>query len=167
MAELLTLQGRRLADNWQTMDDDAALPSSGDLIVSLARWDSQTEMLNAHAGQVGVYLDNNVDVLEHAESLLKADLIALDFPAFTDGRAYSQARLLRERLNYQGSIRACGDVLHDQLFYMARCGFDQFEFPGNLDDASLMQALSTFSTAYQPTRSSPTLSQAGIIKGGI
>ncbi len=76
-------------------------------------------------------------------------VIILDFPSFRDGRAYSQARLLRERYGYAGEIRARGDILRDQLFYMARCGFDAFEYSGaNAREADA--ALRDFTFAYQP-----------------
>ncbi len=83
---------------------------------------------------------------------MKCDLsgfstIILDFPAFKDGRAYSQARLLRERYGYSGEIRARGDILRDQLLFMARCGFDAFEYQG--DVASAEAAMREFSFAYQ------------------
>ena len=164
MAEILTLDGQQLSDDWIVLADDAAATGHSHIIVSLQRWQTEHAALKAGGSAVGVQLDNTLDVLSLPESVLQADLIALNFPAFTDGRAYSQARLLRERLQYSGPIRACGDVLHDQLFYMARCGFDQFQRPQNLDDADLKKALATFSIAYQPTRSGPQVGDAGILK---
>ncbi len=164
MNDILGLDGQRSADTWLRIDDDAPLPDQGPVIISLERWKQQADQLQGLTHRLGLALINTDDVLELPEEALQVALFALNFPAFTDGRAYSQARQLRERLGYQGVIRACGDVLHDQLFYMARCGFDQFELPSNLDEPSLQQALGTFSTAYQPTRSGPSVSSAGIIK---
>lgn len=164
MADLLTLAGEHLADPWQLLDDDSPLPGEGDIVISLARWEADSDSLQNHHGRVGVELPNTLDAMDVPQALLQVDMIALRFPAFTDGRAYSQARQLRERRHYSGLIRACGDVLHDQLFYMSRCGFDLFELPSNLDESQLKLALSTFSQAYQPTRSGPQLSRAGVIQ---
>ncbi|MFD2437431.1 DUF934 domain-containing protein [Modicisalibacter luteus] len=85
-----------------------------------------------------------------AEELTKAPLVAIDFPAFTDGRGYTLARLLRERYGFTSEIRAIGDVLVDQLFYMTRCGFDALALreDQHLDDA--LRALGAFSVSYQP-----------------
>ena len=90
----------------------------------------------------------------------RLDLIALHFPKFSDGRAYSQARLLRERLGYQGELRATGGVLQDQLPFMLRCGFDSFESDQKGFGEALARARTLFSVVYQPTedgRATPSL----------
>jgi len=76
-------------------------------------------------------------------------VIALNFPSFTDGRHYSSARLLRERYGYKGEIRAIGDVLRDQLFYMRRCGFDAFAIRADRDPVDALEGLKDFSVTYQ------------------
>ncbi|WP_367185190.1 DUF934 domain-containing protein [Halomonas alkalicola] len=90
-----------------------------------------------------------------AERLAEAPLIAVDFPKFTDGRGYSLARLLRERHGFGGEIRAVGDVLVDQLYFMTRCGFDGLSLREDqwLEDAQ--RALGAFSRAYQPAVDQP------------
>lgn len=162
MPDVLNPDGSISADRWLTLDDEQAVPADTPIIVSLPRWQAQRDVLLSGAPAVGVYLDNT----ENVEALGRNDfdgvsLIALNFPAFTDGRAYSQARLLRERLGFTGTLRACGEVLHDQLFYMLRCGFDSFEMPSNLKQEQLENVLKTFSVAYQPTASGPQLQRAG------
>ena len=92
---------------------------------------------------------------ELATQLLGAPLIAIDFPKFTDGRGYSLARLLRERYGYQGQIRAVGDVLIDQLYYMSRCGFDAFWLREDQIVEDALNALDTFSLSYQPGTDTP------------
>lgn len=77
------------------------------------------------------------------------ELIALDFPAFKDGRCYSHARLLRERYDYQGELRAVGDVLRDQLFFMKRCGIDSFQLRSDKDMEDALNAFNDFSVKYQ------------------
>ena len=84
-----------------------------------------------------------------AEDFDKLALIAVRFPKFTDGRGYSIARVLR-RLGWQGELRAVGDVLRDQLFYMTRCGFDAFALRADQDAQAALTAFSDFSAPYQP-----------------
>ena len=78
-------------------------------------------------------------------------LVALDFPKFRDGRAYSYARLLRERYGFRGELRAVGEVLLEQLFFMLRTGFDAFEIQGPDPSGAYRTALADFSVWYQPT----------------
>ena len=162
MPDILNPDGSISPDLWLTLDDEQDVPEGSQVIVSLGRWQEQRETLLQNAKAVGVSLDNtqSLDDME-ADSFAGVALIALNFPAFTDGRAYSQARLLRERQQFKGTVRACGEVLHDQLFYMLRCGFDSFEMPAGLDAQQAKKFLHTFSVAYQPTSSGPQLKRAG------
>lgn len=139
-----------VTDAWQHLADDAPVPAEGDVTVSLSRWASEREALDARTGRTGVRLrpaDEPDAVVGDLDAL---PLVAIEFPKFTDGRGYTTARLLRERHGYQGELRAIGHVLRDQLFYMHRVGFDAFELaPGkSLTDA--LEAFSEFSVTYQP-----------------
>jgi len=108
--------------------------------------------LNPQAPQEpALTLANTDDVLALGEKLEGVRLIVLDFPKFTDGRAYSQARLLRERLGYDGELRATGAVFLDQLPFLLRCGFDSFESEQKGFGEALASARSLFSVVYQPT----------------
>ena len=111
--------------------------------VTLVEW---RENPQAHAEATALVISNATQVRDIAKDLSGFDVIILEFPQFTDGRAYSQARLLRDRLGYAGEIRARGGVLRDQLYFMARCGFDAFEFS---DAKAADEALREFSFAYQ------------------
>jgi uncharacterized protein (DUF934 family) len=95
-------------------------------------------------------LANSDDVLQLGARLDGVKLIVLDFPKFTDGRAYSQARLLRERMGYAGELRATGAVLRDQLPFLLRCGFDSFESDQAGFGEALAKARTLFSVVYQP-----------------
>lgn len=139
-----------VADQWQTVADDAAELPAGPVIVSLARWQKDRAALLARETPLGVRLPNTVDVSEIVADLPKLAVIALEFPKFSDGRAYSQARLLRERFGYQGEIRAVGEVLRDQLFFMARSGFDAFVPRADQNLAEVLAAFNDFSQSYQP-----------------
>ena len=96
-------------------------------------------------------LDNTEDVTKLGPRLEGIELIVLQFPKFTDGRAYTQARLLRERLGYTGELRAAGQVYIDQISFMLRCGFDSFASAQKGFAEALAKARSLFSVVYQPT----------------
>jgi uncharacterized protein (DUF934 family) len=137
-------------DLWQKLDDDAAVPADGMVLVSFARWREARAALLARRGPIGVALANTDPVEALASDTSRLDLIVLHFPKFSDGRAYSQARLLRERLAYQGELRATGGVLQDQAPFMLRCGFDSFESDQKGFGEALARARTLFSVVYQP-----------------
>ena len=128
-----------------------SIPPDGAVIVDLDQWQAQRDALLSRGAPVGVWLRPDDDPRSLADDLSKLAVVALEFPAFTDGRAYSNARILREQLRYQGELRAVGDVLLEQLHFMDRVGFDVFEVRS--DDA--VQAWKTASADidvwYQPT----------------
>jgi len=136
----------------QTLDD---LSNCDDVIVPLSLWLAHAHALKARDGGLGVWLDSDEPVEEIAEDLQHFQVIALNFPSFTDGRHYSSARLLRERYGYKGEIRAIGDVLRDQLFYLRRCGFDAFAIRADRDPYDALQGLKDFSVAYQAAADEP------------
>ncbi len=136
-------------DRWQHITDDAELPA-GPVIVSLERWNRERAALLERGEPVGVRLPNTANVADLAEDLSRLKVVALEFPKFADGRAHSQARLLRERYGYQGEIRAVGDILRDQLFFMARNGFDAFELRADRSLEDALDAFGEFSESYQP-----------------
>jgi uncharacterized protein (DUF934 family) len=136
--------GQFTADPWLAIADEVPVPIEGAVIVSLLRWRSERAALvarTAHAATpVGVQLATD-DVPEPAtDALDHLALIALSFPKFTDGRAYSTARRLREQFRFAGELRATGDVLLDQLPLMLRAGFDAFEIVSAATIAELEQA---------------------------
>jgi len=105
----------------------------------------------ARDSAVGVCLASSEAPSEIADDLPHLSLVALDFPAFTDGRAYSSARLLRERHEYRGEVRAVGDVLIEQLHFMDRAGFDSFDFSSDQPVEDWLIAQSDIKIWYQPT----------------
>ena len=132
-------------------DDTAeaiAMPA-GALIVPLAVWSARKAELLARDTPLGVWLDVTEGPEAIADDLACFAVVAINFPKFTDGRGYSTARLLRERFGYTGELRAIGDVLHDQLFLMARCGFNAFALKEGKDIAKALTAFETFKTPYQ------------------
>ena len=113
-------------DPFTAVADDQEVPS-GDVIVSFTRFQSDGEGLLSEGRQVGVRLESHEEVEALAYDLPQIAVVALAFPKFGDGRAYTSARLLRERFDFKGEVRAVGDVLREQAGFMVRCGFDAFE----------------------------------------
>jgi uncharacterized protein (DUF934 family) len=146
----LLKQGRVIDDRWHHLADGDPLPAQGPLLVPLARWRAERDALLAHPDELGVAVPNTEPAETLAADLAHFALIALNFPKFTDGRAYSQARLLRERLGFPGELRATGQVLPDQLLFLHRCGFDAFELAKDEPAAVFHTALAAFSAFYQP-----------------
>ncbi|HTV21478.1 MAG TPA: DUF934 domain-containing protein [Polyangiaceae bacterium] len=139
-------------DDWTLLAADAALPERGDVIVSLTQWNayaaSSAAAPSERSGRIGVVLHSD-ELPEQIASIERLPLIAIDFPKFVDGRGYTSARLLRTRFGFKGELRAVGDVLHDQLFYMARCGIDSFALKAGKDIEGALKAFDDFSVAYQ------------------
>lgn len=151
MSTTLIRHRRIEADDYTLLADDAALPATGKVIVGYSRWLAEREALRASGLDVGVKLPNTVDIATVLPEIAERPLIALDFPAFPDGRAYSQARLLAERFAYPGELRATGKaVVRDQIGFMVRCGFTSFELRADQDPDACLQAIDEFSVAYQP-----------------
>ncbi|MFG1295428.1 MULTISPECIES: DUF934 domain-containing protein [Xanthobacter] len=146
----LVKSGTIIADPFTAVADDAPLPD-GPTIVSAARLLANKEALFARNVALGVAWPNNRDVAELEPLLPRLALVALAFPKFRDGRAFSQARLLRERYGFTGELRATGNVLRDQLLMMARAGFDAFELEKAADAGTVHRALTSYSIFYQPT----------------
>lgn len=152
-------QRRVEPDSWLLLkpaaDASIAIPPAGDVIVPLAAWREQRAALLARTGRLGVWLESTDDPARIAGDLQHFALIAVNFPQFTDGRGYSIARLLRERYRWQGELRAVGDVLRDQLFYLSRCGFDAFALRAGEDAQSALAAFDDFSEGYQTSVERP------------
>jgi uncharacterized protein (DUF934 family) len=153
MPRRLLRDGRIVSDEWRYPEEDAARHDAP-VILPFERWSAETGP--AAGGLRGMLIEPS-----HAVESLRADLaelalIAIRFPSFSEGRGYSQARLLRERWKFAGELRAVGHVRQDLVFFMARCGFNAFELPETELEASIA-ALQTFSADYQ------TANDAGLV----
>lgn len=146
----LLKRGAIVDDPWRRVDDDDALPAAGPVIVGLKRWQQDREHLILRGGPLGVRLTSDQTPGELGDDLEFLDLVALEFPVFTDGRSYSNARRLRERHGFTGEVRAVGDVLRDQYLFMRRCGFDAFEVVQGESADTWTAALSAITTPMQP-----------------
>jgi uncharacterized protein (DUF934 family) len=138
-----------VVDEWLYVAE-AAADASAPLIVTFAQWQMEPDTWIGRGSPLGVVLAAAHRVEQLAPDLRYFSLIAAEFATLSEGRGYTQARLLRERWHFRGELRATGYVRRDQLFFMARCGFNSFELPeADLDEAHT--AFSTFSAAYQPS----------------
>mgnify|MGYP002735207762 CR=1 FL=1 len=154
----LVIKNRQVTeDRWQQLATDAGLQDAlryAQPIVPFVLWQAHRKEL-AGIRPLGVWLDADTLVERIVDDLQHFALVALDFPKFTDGRHFSSARLLRERHGYRGEIRATGDVFHDQLLPMSRCGFDAFVLRSDCDPYDALRALDEFSDQYQASVTNP------------
>lgn len=154
----LIKNGQLTQDHWTILREATgpevlkAVPGKS-FIVPLKFWKLYQDELANYAGEVAIWLDSDENVNDIGSELERFALIALNFPIFSDGRSYTNARELRDCLKYGGEIRAIGDVLRDQLYYMSRCGFDAFDLRSDQSPENCLTAFADFSTSYQATTS--------------
>lgn len=146
------LKGDQLVENNQVIisksDEYAINTFSTNSIVPLNCWLEHKDSLQGSIAGIWLDSDENPEVLSK-EDLTVLSLIAINFPVFSDGRGYSYAKILRENYGYKGELRAIGDVLKDQLFYMKRCGFDSYDLRPDRDPKVAKSSISDFSVTYQ------------------
>jgi uncharacterized protein (DUF934 family) len=147
----LVENGQIAQDRYHYLGDDEPIPERVPVIVSARRFLADADGLIRRDGSLGVLWPNDRRIAELAPWLGHLALVALQFPKFRDGRAYSQARLLRETYGFRGTLRATGDVLRDQFHFLIRAGFDSFEVKKATDASAFAQAASRYSVVYQPT----------------
>jgi uncharacterized protein (DUF934 family) len=147
----LVKNARITTDLFVHVADGAELPGDGDILISSERFLADPDALLRRSGKTGVIWPNNRAVDDLVPHLGRLAAVALVFPTFRDGRAYSQARLLRERHGYDGELRATGQVLRDQFVFMSRAGFDAFEVRKDADADAFAETMKRYSVFYQPT----------------
>lgn len=140
-----------VADEFVTLTGDEAIPERGAILVSAERFLADPDGILARDSKVGVIWPNNRDLDDLGCYLPQLAAVALVFPTFKDGRAYSQARILRERYAYRGELRATGQVLRDQFVFMLRAGFDSFDVKKDSDAEAFAGVAQRYSVFYQPT----------------
>lgn len=136
-------------DIWQTLEDTDQAPETGAVIISFERLKEEGDLLADKKLKLAVAVPNDFEIEELEPYLPKLEMVALNFPTFAIGRAYSQARSLREHLGFEGDIRATGDVLPDQAVLMMRCGFDSFEVADTVKLETWKKCVEILNTNYQ------------------
>ena len=147
----LVENGKIVEDRYVRVDDDAPIPERVPVIVPARRFLADADELIRRDGSLGVAWPNDQRVAELQPWLGHLALIALHFTKFRDGRAYSQARLLREHYGFGGTLRATGDVLRDQFSFLVRAGFDSFEVKKPADARVFAESVARYSVFYQPS----------------
>jgi uncharacterized protein (DUF934 family) len=148
MPRRLLRDGEVVADDWRYLGETQET-ADDPLILTLEQWLSDRERWSLSGRRLGVILAPAHKAEQLVPDLARFALVGAEFPGPSDGRGYTQGRLLRERWKFAGELRAAGYVRRDQLFFLARCGFNSFELPES-EIESAGAALATFSAAYQP-----------------
>ncbi|WP_323844506.1 DUF934 domain-containing protein [Microbulbifer magnicolonia] len=152
----LIIDGVIAHNEWRLLPQDdgngeitAASLAPGKVILPLATWQALHRDLGDRQAEIGVWLDSDDPVELVGAAAAELPLIAVHFPAVTDGRGFSTARLLRERYGFEGELRAVGAFMRDQLTYLRRCGFNAFAYEGPQPLEALLNSLHDFSESYQ------------------
>ena len=154
--QALIKHGKIVQDDWALLaklDAEEPIPQ-GKVLLPLTTWETRRSELDNRA-HLGVWLNSDEDPGRIEHDLETFEVIAINFPLFSDGRGYSYAQRLRKNFGYQGELRAVGDVLRDQLLYMKRCGFDAFALRDDLDPQACLSAFNDFSETYQAAADQP------------
>ena len=151
MSTMILRRGEISEDYWTLVEDGVTRieAAGGKVIVTLPRWRAEREALLAAHADVGVLVPNTADIEAVYPEIADRQLITLQFPTFTDGRALSQATVLRKRLGFKGELRAVGDVIRDLVFWLGRCGFDSIVPRKDQSLEGCRAALSEITVAYQ------------------
>ena len=147
----LLKEGRAVEDSFLHLADDAPVPDGAPVVVSAERLRAEFAQLGSRTAPLGVAWPNDRKIIELAPYLDRLALVALSFPAFKDGRAYSQARVLRAQYGFRGELRATGEVLRDQFSFLVRSGFDALEVKKDSDAAMFAEVHARYSAFYQPS----------------
>lgn len=147
------IKDKAIVENtWQWLaaseDDTARVVPEGQVIVPLKLWLDQRDTLGKRQN-IGVYLQNDENPEALKDDAQNLPLIAIEFPSFMDGRGFSLGRLLRERYNFTGELRAAGGFMRDQLTYLSRCGFNAFDCNETFDLDSALSSLNDLPEYYQ------------------
>jgi len=137
-----------IEDSWTHIADSEAI-TDGDITVSLSRWTKEKAGLSNHQGNIGIRISPADTVEDIAADLKKVKLIAVEFPAFTDGRGFSHARILRSRYGFEGEIRAIGNYMPDQVFYLTRVGVNAFQLENPEQLELALSTMNDFTVKYQ------------------
>jgi len=149
-------QRKIVDDSWVHALSTEQLPPDGtDVFVSTALWRQARDQLLSRSARLGLRLASDDGPEDFADDLQHFAAVAVEFPKFTDGRGYSTGRLLRDRYQFSGELRAVGAVLRDQLAYMERCGFDAFELQSNKDLDEALGGFDEIGVKYQGASDDP------------
>ncbi|MFA5983485.1 MAG: DUF934 domain-containing protein [Methylococcaceae bacterium] len=135
-------------DTWLSLADDDAI-KTGDICISLSRWQQDKAQLINHQGLLGVQIEPTEVISDIAADLGQFAMVAINFPVFSDGRGFSHAQMLSGQYGYTGEIRAVGQFMVEQVFYLSRVGFNSFCLANPAELPGALASLNDFSVSYQ------------------
>ncbi len=144
---MLVKNGGICENRWTHLTTET-IPNNGSITLPLDRWIAEQQQISERTDPVGVRLLPDSNLAETSNHLAELQLIVIEFPVLADGRVFSFVRLLR-RNGYQGEIRAIGNFVTDQMYYLQRVGVDSFELPDSVSEQSIQETLNRFSVSYQ------------------
>jgi len=142
-------------DSWQVFPEVSGELPEGEAVLPLSVWNAQADALLQRSPVPGLFFASHEKAEDFQGDLNALQIIVVDFPVFTDGRGYSIATQLRSQFEYQGELRAQGEIHRDQLYMLARCGFNAFDFPEGTDLEDALSAFDDFSEDYQMSANQP------------
>lgn len=151
----IILDRQIVSDRWSRPESPEGVAPTADVLIPHAWWLADKPRWLGHEGRVGVVLNPDAEPATFSHDCKYWSVIAIDFARHADGRGYSLARLLRERYRYHGELRAVGEVLKDQLFYLSRCGFNAFAVRADREIEDALASLADFSEGYQASVERP------------
>lgn len=156
MAKQIICQGKIIPNDWIYISqlEGADIPE-GKIVLSLNLWNQHAARLASRRPTPGLFLASHENPADFVGDIKAVPLIMVSFPAFTDGRGFSIGNLLRERYAFGGELRAHGNFIRDQLFYLKRCGFDAFEFETAQSLEAALPSLRDFTESYQAANDQP------------
>ena len=155
MANNIIKDGAITTDSFVIVEAADQFPAEGHVLISLDLWPELKAQFNPDKHSLGIKVSGDAELESFQDLLSVAAMVAIEFPVFRDGRGYSLARLVRERAGFKGELRAVGDVLRDQLFYLKRCGFTSFAVREDRSLEDALQGLTDFSVTYQADCAEP------------
>jgi uncharacterized protein (DUF934 family) len=141
-------QTSEIENTWTLISDETSDLSQANIMIPAGYWLANQAEFSSRK-DVSIWFAGDANIEEFKDKLDQFAVIGIDFPAFADGRGYSIAHLIIERQNYRGELRAIGDVLIDQLFFMKRCGFNTYLLKDELEPKVALEYFETFSEPYQ------------------
>jgi len=147
----LIKHGEPVADDyWHFLADDEDAGDHRHIIVSLDRWQKESEILVKSGIVLGVQLGSSHQAADLADDVRHLELVSVEFPSIADGRGYTIGRMLRQRFHFSGELRAVGPIVRDQFPLLHRCGFDAVDARDDVEAAAWDIAVDAISVAYQP-----------------
>jgi uncharacterized protein (DUF934 family) len=144
----MLINNGKISENQWTHLTTEPIPSNGSITLLLDRWVAEQQQISKRADPVGIRLLPDSNFAEISNHFINLQLIVIEFPVLADGRVFSFAKLLR-RKGYQGEIRAIGNFVTDQMYYLQRVGVDSFEIPETVSEQVIQETLNRFSVNYQ------------------